>query len=95
MEPIRIANDIVPMAEFKTHTARVFRQLRSTGRPVVITQNGRPAGVLVSAEDYDRLASRERLVEAVGSGLRDASDGRAVDDPADLVQLLDARAAEP
>lgn len=35
MKALRVAQDIVPIGKFKTHAARVIRDLRDCGRPVV------------------------------------------------------------
>ena len=78
--PIQVSEDIVPLGEFRTHTARVLRQLHERHRPVVITQNGRPAAVLVAPEDFDDLSERQRLVAAVSEGLADVDAGRVVED---------------
>ena len=63
MRAIKVAEDIVPVGEFKGQTARWLRHAAETGQPVVITQNGKPAGVLVSPTEYDRLTERERLLD--------------------------------
>ncbi len=80
MKPIQIADDIVPLADFKAHASRLFRQLRENQRPVVITQNGKPAAVLITPEEFDRIGERTRFVEAVREGLADADAGRLIDD---------------
>lgn len=90
MKAISVQDDIIPIGEFKTHAARVMRQLRDTGRPIVITQHGRPAGVLASAAEFDRLTERARFVAAVNQGLAEAEAGLAVDDE-DLNALLDRK----
>ena len=90
MKPMSVRDDIIPIGEFKTHASRVIRQLRDTGRPIVITQNGRPAGVLVSAAEFDRLTERDRFVEAVREGLADSEAGRLVSD-AELTAEFNAR----
>ncbi len=91
MKPISIQDDIIPIGEFKTHASRIMRGLREHSRPVVITQNGRPAGVLVTPEDYDRLTERERFVAAVHQGLAESEAGMAIDDDNDLNALLDGK----
>ena len=80
MKPIQVADDILPIASFKAHASEVVRSLRTRGRPMIITQNGRPAAVLLSPEEYDRLAYTERFHEAVREGLTDADTGRVVSD---------------
>lgn len=89
MKPIQIAEDIVPLAELKAHASRLFRQLREDQRPLVITQNGKPAAVLITPEEFDRIGERARFVEAVREGLADSDAGRLIDDE-QLGQELDA-----
>jgi antitoxin YefM len=76
MKPISIKNDIVPIAEFKTSLSKWFKSLQSTGHPLIITQNGKPAGVLLSPEDYDELVYRKSFLDSVGRGIADADNGR-------------------
>jgi antitoxin (DNA-binding transcriptional repressor) of toxin-antitoxin stability system len=70
------------------------RSHRNThGQPVVITQNGKPAGVLVSPTEYDRLTERERFLESVALGLADAEAGRTMDTKELLRRLEERRSA--
>jgi prevent-host-death family protein len=89
MKPIEVTNDIVPIAAFKARASEIVRSLRSRGRPLIITQNGKPAAVLLSPEDFDRLAYRERFVAAVQEGLADVTAGRVVTDE-ELDEVLEA-----
>jgi len=88
MKPVSIQDDIIGIAEFKTHAARIMRGLRERGRPVVITQHGKPAGVLITPEDFDRLSERERFIAAVEQGLAESDAGLGVDD-GELNEILD------
>ncbi len=93
MKTINTAEDIVPLADFKARTSELFRQLKEGQRPLIITQNGKPAAVVITPEDFDRLQERERFVEAVSSGLEDSEAGRLVEDEAlerELNDELDA-----
>jgi len=89
MRPIRVAEDIVPLGEFKAQASRIIGELRAGRRPVVITQNGRPAAALLDPEEYDRLAERERFLAAVNQGLADVEAGRVIDHE-DLAKEMDA-----
>jgi prevent-host-death family protein len=73
---VRVSEDIVPVSEFKAQAAEMLRRVGETGQPLVITQNGKAAGVLLSPAEYDRLTERARFVAAVGEGLADADAGR-------------------
>ena len=76
MKTISVTNDIVPIAEFKTSISKWFKSLHNTGHPVIITQNGKPAGVLLSPNDYDELVYRKSFLDSVGKGIADAESGR-------------------
>src|SRR5438105_3369762 len=89
MKPIEVTNDILPIASFKARASEIIRSLRTRGRPMVITQNGKPAAVLLSPEDFDQLTYAERFREAVREGLADVGAGRVIDDE-DLDEVLDA-----
>jgi prevent-host-death family protein len=93
MRAIKVAEDIVPVGEFKGQAARWLRHAEETGQPVVITQNGKPAGVLVSPTEYDRLTERERFLESVALGLADAEAGRTMDTKELLRRLEERRSA--
>ena len=72
---LQVAEDIVPIAELKAHFSEKIRELRSRQRPIVVTQNGRAAAVLLSPEEFDRLTHEARFVAAVREGLDDAEAG--------------------
>ncbi|MFH0975554.1 MAG: type II toxin-antitoxin system Phd/YefM family antitoxin [Spirochaetota bacterium] len=76
MKTISISQDIVPIAEFKTGISKWFKNLRDKGHPLVITQNGKPAGVLLSPDDYDELVYRKSFFDSVARGISDADNGR-------------------
>ncbi|HCC54587.1 MAG TPA: prevent-host-death protein [Desulfobulbaceae bacterium] len=76
MKTISISNDIVPIAEFKTNISKWFKTLQVSGHPLIITQNSKPAGVLLSASDYDELVYRKSFLDSVERGIADAEDGR-------------------
>ena len=79
MRTMSIADDIVPVGDFKAQISRLLKRVGEGAGPVVITQNGRAAGVLLSPAEYDRLSDRERLMESILAGTTDADSGRTMD----------------
>jgi len=94
MTELRVSEGIVPMSEFKAKAAEWLGRLARTNAPIVITQNGRAAGVLLSPRAYDDLLERARFVAAIGAGLADASAGRTIAH-ADLAAEVQARYGGP
>ena len=76
MRPLKIAENIIPVSEFKAKTAEWLRRLAESAAPVVITLNGKAAAVLLSPTEYDTLTERARFVQAVEEGLADVAAGR-------------------
>jgi antitoxin YefM len=76
MKTISVANDIVPIAEFKTSISKWFKTLHKSGRPLIITQNGRPSGVLLSPSDYDELVYRKSFLDSIERGISDVESGK-------------------
>jgi prevent-host-death family protein len=78
MSHLRVAEDIVPLSDFKARASELLKRLAETGAPIVITQNGRAAGVLLSPAEFDALTERIRFISAVAEGLEDARSGKVV-----------------
>lgn len=80
MKPINISQNIVSLSVFKNKASKMLRDVQSTHRPLVITQNGQAAAVLISPADFDLLTEQVRFVEAVQRGLTDVKNGRVLSD---------------
>jgi len=76
MRPLRVSENIVPVSDFKAKAADWLRRLVESSEPVVITQNGKAAGVLLSPAAYDELTERFRFMKSVERGLADVEAGR-------------------
>ena len=77
MPVLRISENFVPISEFKAQAADWLRKASETGAPVVVTQKGKPAGVLLSPQAFDDLSERARFIAAVEEGLGDLEAGQA------------------
>ncbi len=55
--------DILPLSEFRSNLAGYIAQTRETGRPVIVTQNGRSAGVFVNASTWDEIQEKLEKLE--------------------------------
>lgn len=75
---------ILSLSEAKAKLPQLLRETEELGERFVITRSGRPAAVLVSAEEYDGLIETlevladPKLLAAVRRGLDDIERGRTV-----------------
>ena len=75
---LNLEADIHPVSDFRANSAEVIRQVKESGRPVVLTQRGRAAAVLVAVGPYQALLNEVEELRGVRAGLRDAEAGRVV-----------------
>jgi antitoxin YefM len=80
MKTLKISQDVVTLAEFKSQAASLLERIGTSAQPLLITQNGKPAGVLLSPAEFDRIQEQEtaRFVASVNRGLNDADNGRTL-----------------
>nr|WP_294550951.1 type II toxin-antitoxin system Phd/YefM family antitoxin [uncultured Rhodopila sp.] len=74
-----ITKDIQPMTTFRNHSAEIMQHLKDTGRPVILTVNGRAAAVIQDAQAYQHLldlAAEASAAEGIRQGLEDLRIGR-------------------
>jgi prevent-host-death family protein len=57
MNRIDLVSDIRPLSEFRANTASLITQVRKTGRPLVLTQHGKSAVVLLDVRLYQSMIS--------------------------------------
>lgn len=76
----QVSEDIMPIAELKARLSDTVRTLEERRRPLVITLNGKPAAVLMSPQEFDRMRYRDYVISAINEGLADDAAGRTVSD---------------
>lgn len=88
---------IIPITDLQRQAGQIIGGVVSSDEPVIITQRGRPAAVLVSAkrysqleEDMERLDELE-LVDAVTRAREAISNGQTISHAQAKAQLLKRR----
>jgi prevent-host-death family protein len=78
---LNISRDIHSLSDFKRKTPHFIEQLEKTGKPVVLTINGRAKLVVQDAQSYQRmleLLDRAESIEAIREGLESVKQGRTM-----------------
>lgn len=71
--------EIVPDSDLANDAAAVVDRARTSRKPVIITQHGRAAAVLVSVEAYERSEYDRLLLRALAQGDREVAANRGYD----------------
>jgi prevent-host-death family protein len=74
--PLSLTDDVKTVSEVKQNLRAVLGQIKETGRPVVVTVNGKPDAVLIDVETYERKLRSLNLVGLLAEGERDVQGGR-------------------
>lgn len=87
--------DIHPLSEFQRNAKSHIKRLKKTGKPAVLTVNGRASLVVQDVASYERLVAayaKEREVAAIQQGLLEMERGEGI--PAEEVfRRLEAKIA--
>ena len=71
--------DMLPVTDLRQDAAAALKRLRGSRKPLVITQRGRAAAVMLSIEAYERAEHETRLLKALARGDREIGAGRGYD----------------
>jgi len=71
--------NIIPVTDLRQDAASVLRRVRSSKHPVVITQRGRAAAVLLSTEAYERAEHNLQLLRLLVRGDKEIAAGKGFD----------------
>ena len=78
---IEIGKDIRSLSDFKRNTTEFVREMQESGKPVVLTVNGRSELVVQDATSYQKLlelVDRLEAIEGIKRGLEEADRGEGV-----------------
>jgi prevent-host-death family protein len=98
MARLKLSEDLRPLSDLETQTSEVVQQARATGRPVVLTREGRGVAVLLSVETFEDLqtsSERREIQRAVDDAERDLAEGNWVENSEVLGKLKRWSAGEP
>ena len=83
---IKLKDEIDSLSNFKRNTSEFVEQMKKSGRPVVLTINGKAELVVQDAESYQRLleiSERLETIEALRPAIEEMKAGRG--ESADLM----------
>lgn len=72
---IHLTEDIQSMTTFKRDSSGLMKRLRKTGRPLVLTVNGKAEAVVLDAAAYQEVAEHLEAIAGIRRGLAEANKG--------------------
>ena len=71
--------EIVPITDLRQGAADVLRKVRDSGEPLVITQRGRAAAVMLSMDTYEQSEREREILLLIARGDKEISAGVGVE----------------
>jgi prevent-host-death family protein len=70
--------DVAPVIELKRQTTKVIARVRRSRKPLLITERGRAAAVLVDLVSWEQMMDRIDLLAGIARGEQAVREGRTV-----------------
>ncbi len=69
---------VEPVTELKTRSAQLIKKAKTSGQPIVITQNGKATAVLQDVESYERQRRALLLLKFLAQGDKELKEKQGV-----------------
>lgn len=60
---ISLSKDIEPLSEFRKKSAEFVKRLKKEKQPIILTQHGKSAAVLMDVSEYERFTKKIEMLE--------------------------------
>lgn len=89
--PISFADDIRSVTDLKRHTKEILDHVHQSGRPLVLTVNGRADSVIIDAKVYEKQLKAMNLARLLSEAEAQVSNGQTRSARAFLDEFKNAR----
>lgn len=74
---MRLSQDIKSISYVKNNTGKALEQVNTSG-PMIITQNGEAAAVLMGVKEYEQLTEGVALLKILSLGEKSIREGKGI-----------------
>ena len=79
MQRLKVDQDIRSMSEFRTGIASFIKQVHDTKRPLIITQHGKGAAVLLAVSEYEAMQDKIELLQDIHTSIAQIETGKGIE----------------
>ena len=69
----------IPVSDLREDASGVLKRVRKSKDPVIITQKGRAAAVMLSVPSYERAEQQRQILELLARGEKEIAAGKGYD----------------
>jgi prevent-host-death family protein len=78
MPSLKPSKDVQPLSAFRANAAGFLDQVRSTKRPLVLTQHGKSAAVVLDVDQYEALIDEIELIRDIRQAKAELARGEGI-----------------
>lgn len=78
MNRINLETDIRPLSDFRANITAIIEEIKQTKRPVVLTQHGRSAAVVLDVSEYERILKKIELLSDIELAESQIANGQGI-----------------
>ena len=71
--------NIIPVSDLRQDAAKILKKLRNNKEPLIITQRGRAAAVMIGVDAYEKSEHEKELLRLLARGEREIEIGEGYD----------------
>ena len=71
--------EIIPVTDLRQDASAVLKRVRTSKEPLIVTQRGRAAAVILSISAYQRSEQERQILELLARGEREIAAGKGYD----------------
>jgi prevent-host-death family protein len=71
--------NIIPVSDLRQDAAKLLKKLRNNKEPLIITQRGRAAAVMIGVDAYEKSEHEKELLRLLARGEREIEIGEGYD----------------
>jgi prevent-host-death family protein len=72
-------SNIIPISDLRQDAAKILKQLNKSDEPLIVTQRGRAAAVMIGVEAYEKFEHEKELLKLLAKGEREIELGEGYD----------------
>ena len=71
--------NILPVSDLRQNTAKILKKIRGNKEPIIITQRGRAAAVIIGVEAYEKSEHDKEILRLLAKGNKEIEIGEGYD----------------
>ncbi len=78
MQRVKLNTDIRPLSDFRANVASIIEELKKTKRPIVVTQHGKSAAVIIDVTEYEAMLEKIELLTDIQIAEKQLQKGEGI-----------------